>query len=406
MDVFRTQCALAMFVQEGREDEALDLLRERISDGDAFGELLRVFAFLARARRRQIHEELGLDGTGDDLADELRAEEENEAGDGDVEEDLTPQQAEMLRNAEQLLEQAEKLESRADKLESQAEGLHARALGEDFETYEQREERLRRLDGALREESIAALVAAAEDVRDPGRDISRYNLVNALLAAGAEADDMEKDKGDELREKAWKQLEELRQQSSYYRQTWYVKRLRGLRAWLTFQRISEERGAHSEVGIKAAREAAKWYSAAIRARPRVRVVRYADEPLWRRYRLRSARSPILDANALDAHFFAEHSIRARYHHLRFQLRRRSLVRGAYRDLMWGYVDLAYGQLDWAIVGRHRPELHRYDAVETVVAAARDRAKSLQSEAPTLEALDTDGPSSRGDLEGEGSAERV
>lgn len=412
MDVLRTQLALVVFVHGDREDEALDLLRERIGDRDAFGELLRVFAFLAGARRRQIHNELGLDGTGDDgtgddqLEDLLPEEEENEEGDTDPEEHLTPKQAEMLRNAEQLLEQAEKLESRAEKMEGQAEKLYARALGEDFGNYEHYERRLRRLDEALREESIAALAAAADDATDPGRDISLYNLVNALLSAGTEADEMEKGNGDELREKAWKHLDELRERSAYYRQTWYVKRLCGLRAWMTFQRISAEHRAHSDEGIKAAHEAAKWYSAAIRARPRVRVMHYSDETLWRRYRLRSARSPILDANAFDAHFFAKHSIRAGYHQSRFQLRRRSLVRGAYRELMRGYVDLAYDQLDWTIVGRHRPELDRYDPVEAVVAAARDRAKRLQSEAPTLAVPEIDAETSASGGESAARTERV
>jgi hypothetical protein len=379
MDRLRSQLALIVFFQGDRTDEGLALLRARMKEGDAFGELLRMFALLAGERRRQIHRELGL-GLDEDFVDDLPDEDENPADDSEVEDELTPKQIQMLSHAEQLTEQAEKLHSRAETLKNQAEKLVGRAFGEegaeDFEAYEKR---LRELDRTLREESIAALAAAAKDIDDPGRDISLYNLVNVLLSAAAEADENKAGRGDELREDAWDKLDELQQRSSYYRRTWYVKRLRGVRAWMNVEKFPKESREDSAEAIEAAREAARWYSAAIRARPRVRLMRYGDDPPWRRYRLRSARSPILDANAFDAHALAKHRWRARYHHLRFQLRRRALVRGAYRDLMRGYLDLALGQLDWSVVGRHRPELNRYDAVEAVARASRDEVQSMQED---------------------------
>jgi hypothetical protein len=77
---------------------------------------------------------------------------------------------------------------------------------------------------------------------------------------------------------------------------------------------------------------------------------------------------------------AKHRFRAMYFQFRFQYRRRALLRAAYRDLMRGYTGLAFGYLDWTIVGRHHPELRRYDAVEAVARAARDKAKTLHEDA--------------------------
>lgn len=380
MDVLRTQLAMAIFFQR-REDEALELLRERIEAGNAFGELLRGFGFLADARRAQIHAELQEYGLPSGPWDEENEDDEEIEADEDEpdEEALTPQQSGMLLEADRLMEQSMKAFDRSEKLERQAEKLHARVFGEEFGDFEAHEKKLRALDASLREEIIAALITASDDEHDPRRDMSLYNLVNALLSAAAQADEQEEGTGEELRQEAWGRLEQLRERSAYYRQTWYVKRLCGLRAWRAFQAISAGDGAHSPEGIEAAREAATWYSAAIRARPRFVRTRLSDDPVWKRYRLRSRRSPILDANAYDAHFFAGHRVRASYHNLRVMLRRRALLRGAYSDLIRGYGDLAFIQLDWVKVGRHNPSIDRYDAVEAVAVAARDRLGALMRE---------------------------
>jgi hypothetical protein len=381
VDVLRVQLALATFFQDDREDEALDLLRERRSQGDAFGELLRGFAFLADLRRRQIDRELNVEDEISALYDDGEDEPDDEdlAEEADLE-SFTPQQLKMLDSAENLERQADQLRDRAHKLEREAEKLYNRVLEFEDENYEAYVERLRALDAQLSEEIISALRDAAADETDPRRDISLYNLINVLLGAAGEADD-KSDEADTLREDAWRKLDELRARSSYYRKAWYVKRLCGLRGWLRFERIAAEHAGPTPEGIGAAREAAKWYSRAIRARPRFGLVRFADSSVWARYRVRSLRSPILDANAFDAHFYGKHRWRALYHQFRFFRRRRALWRGAHRDLRNGYLNLAEAQLDWAVVGRHRPERDRYDAVEAAATAARDRVAELRAASP-------------------------
>lgn len=373
MDVLRTQLAFAVFLQEDRQDEALDLLRGRIQAGDAFGELLRGFAFLAGIRRRQIADELGLDD-----ADEHLMPEELEDIPDDEDEGLTDEQRELLQRSEELERQAEDLVNRAFEEDEE---------DDEFEDYEAWERRLRNLDVSLREEILSALAMAADDKTDPRSDMSLYNLINALLSAADAAEHEENDRSAQLREEAWAKLEALRDCSDYYREAWYVKRLCGVRAWRRFEAISAQHRAHSPEGISAARDAGKWYARAIRARPKVVVVSLVGLPLWRRYRLRSRRSPILDANAFDAHSYAGHRVRARYYEIRFQHRRRRLLRGAYRDLRRGYLELGLAQLDWLEVGRHRPEVDRYDAVEAVAVAARDRVGALIRAAAERQAED-------------------
>lgn len=368
MDVLRTQLALAIFFQDERQDEALEVLRERIKAGDAFGELLRGFAFLAYLRRQQVQAEIRDDyGEGDLPPDSEPDDDELDDDEDDLTEDFTEEQRELYDRAQALERESEELYARAYMLADPEDG---------FETYDGHIARLREQDASLRGEIIAALESASADQRDPRRDMSLYNLVGALLAAAAEEDQLEEARGAEVREAAWKRLDELHARSAYYRKAWYVKRLLGLRAWLKFEAIAAQHRAHSSEGIEAAKEASKWYSRAIRARPRLGVVRFVGFPIWRRYRIRSRRSLILDGNARDAHFFAGQRLRTIHHELRFVRRRRALLRGAYRDLRRGYLDLAYGQLDWIEVGRHRPELERHDAVEATALAARDRVCEL------------------------------
>jgi hypothetical protein len=378
IDALRMKLALLVFFG-GDEDGALDVLRARIADGDAFGELLRGFAFLAGLRRHQIHHQLEAVGEIVDIDAEL--EEVDAAIKAERPEEmkaLSPEQRQKLERAEQLEQEAERLydeayESETDEEEEEDE--------DDFAAQEREYARLRALFKTLGEEKLAALRAAAEDTSDPRSEVSLYNLITELLSSAGAKDDSGQDEAvRQTRAEAWQKLDELRERSSYYRDTWYVKRLCGLRAWLEFRSISAEYRAHSSEGIAAATEAAKWYSKAIRARPRLGIWRYEDEKLWQRYRPRSLRSPILDANTFDAHFYAGRKLRARYHELRFQRRRRALVRGAFADLRRAYLSLARTKLQWVMVGRHAPEEKRRDAFEAVAGAALVKIEALPREA--------------------------
>lgn len=375
MDVLRSKLAMTIFFQGDREDEALDLLRERIKAGDAFGELLRTFAFLAGLLRGLVRRDPDFGGiTDEDLEDEDLGDEDPDderLDEDELEKEFTPEQREKWRRARALERESESLYEEVYQEQDDPEG--------GFETYDGHVKRLREKDAALRDEILAAVEAAADDERDPRRDMSLYNLVTGLLGAAAEADERDEGRGADLRAEAWKQLDRLYERSEYYRKTWYVKRLCGLRAWRAFQDLTAKHGAHSPEAIEAARDAAKWYSRGIRARPHSRVLRYMSDPVWRRYRVRSARSPILDANAFDAHFFAGHPKRARYYEWRYQRQRRTLLRKGFRDARRGYLDLAFQQLEWIDVERHRPAHSSYDAFEAAAVAARYRIGELMQE---------------------------
>ena len=305
------------------------------------------------------------------MDDDLDDESDGDLDEEEFERDLSQEQLEKYRRAEALEREAGALYEEVYEEEDDPDG--------GFETYDGHLKRLREKDATLRDEIAAALEAAADDERDPRRDMSLYNHVNVILGTANEADKREKGCGAELREEAWKRLDQLYARSAYYRKTWYVKRLYGLKAWLRFQDLTAKHGAHSPGAVEAAKEAAKWYSRGIRTRPHFRVLRYMDLPRWRRARLRSARSPILDANAFDAHFFAGHRRRARYYEWRYQRRRRTLLRGAFRDMRRGYLDLAFQQLDWIDVGRHRPARQSFDAFEAAALAARDKLAELMKD---------------------------
>jgi hypothetical protein len=382
IDAMRMKLALLVFFG-GNEDGALDVLRARIADGDAFGELLRGFAFLAGLRRDQIHHQLQAVGEIVDIDGEL--EEIDAAIEAERREEmnaLSPEQRRKLERAEQLEQEAERLYDEAYESETdETDEGEGNKDEDDFAAQEREYARLRALFKTLGEEKLSALRVAAEDTNDPRSEVSLYNLITELLSSTGAKDDAGQDEAvRQTRAEAWQKLDELRERSSYYRGTWYVKRLCGLRAWLEFRSISAEHRAHSPEGMAAATEAAKWYSKAIRARPRFGLWRFGDEKLRRRYRPRSLRSPILDANAFDAHFYAGHKRRARYHEWRFQRRRRALVRAGFSDLRRGYLSLAHTKLQWTMVGRHAPEEKRRDAFEAVAGAAFEKIEALPREA--------------------------
>ncbi len=160
----------------------------------------------------------------------------------------------------------------------------------------------------LRTLALRYLSRAAEDRQDPLRDVTLYNLAMHSQSP--------------VREKV---LEELWRTSGRYRRAWYVKRELGAVAWSAAERESQ-RG--NRLGERRQRSrAATLYSAAIRSRPRFRLV-YARTPgdirLLHRFRV----PPILYANAADAHSLLGHRFRATWHRWHtFQIQKSLLRNG-------------------------------------------------------------------------------
>jgi hypothetical protein len=382
MDELRLTLARLIFLLEDREEEALEILRERVNAGNASGELVRCFEFLCSIRRRQLHKELSdfgeVDGEIAEIDAAIAVEEEEELDAmGPEARKLAERANRMSEDAEAMLEQAQEMGRQEDAGEEFGEAGDELDEDEEFDVDGSIEE-MKKVYAALPQEMVAALEGAINDESDPRRDISLYNLVTNYLSIALETDS--EGEAEILREKAWEKLTQLIEQSGYYRGAWYVLRLRGLRAWLRFRTFAKEERAHSPEATAAAAEAAKWYSRAIRRRPHFMVFRREEAGMLSRYKLRSRRSAILDANAFDGHFYAGHKLRARYHEFRLQRRRMSLLRDAMRDLRRGYLSLARLKVDWAIVGRHAPKEERRDALENAARAIRERIDEMGEEA--------------------------
>lgn len=355
-DEVRLSLAQVLAVR-GDLGEALDLLRSRIQEGTASGELLRTHAMLLT---------LAISKHRDEIRELAWIDEDFDVEDEDDLVDLDPGEEWKYRSA---LEQIEQLEESLDEMDAESDFEVAEHLG-----------KLKAEVDTLTSELLNVHALAASQVDDPRSDLSLYNLVTATLTAAINS---EGDERDQLRREAWNRLDELVDRSSFYRGTWYVKRLRGLRAWMLFQAQAEQENAHGDIAVTAASEAAKWYSRAIAARPRYMLVRYEARNFLLRRKVRSRRSPILDANAVDAHFYAGHRWRARYHELRFRRRRRRLWRQAVSDLSMGYLGLARTSIDWTIVGRHEPDHDRRDALENTSLAVKERIESMMEESVLL-----------------------
>jgi tetratricopeptide (TPR) repeat protein len=185
-------------------------------------------------------------------------------------------------------------------------------------------------------EAIKILRVAVEDEQDPQRDMSIHNLY-ALL-------DFEKDRReiDEL-------LDHLMRSSSNYHRQWYIKRAVGLRAWLESEE-ARSRGEEQEMK-RWSREAAKWYSRGVRARPLLQFRGLSKKPPFLRLK-RFHRSPILHANAFDAHGRAGHRFRALWHERRFQRTRKWLMSKGDEYMRNSDWNAAFAYFDWGIVGRH------------------------------------------------------
>jgi hypothetical protein len=155
-------------------------------------------------------------------------------------------------------------------------------------------------DAPERLEAVSALREAATHHSDPRRGMTLHNLY-ALLHGGSDQEDAQ---ADEL-------VDELMATDAYYRRAWYVHRAKAASHWHRGGRLVEAGDADEAPGHFEA--AARWYSSALRARPKLRIG-------MQRYRwVRFPPSAVLLANARDAHWAAGHQLRARWYGWRMNL---------------------------------------------------------------------------------------
>lgn len=216
-------------------------------------------------------------------------------------------------------------------------------------------------------EAIAVLRQAAEDRADPRRDQTLYNLSQIIAYSPVPAE----------RAEAEEITEELRQSDSHYKDAWYFKIALAARAYHAY---SEELHAGHKNKARAA-EAARWYTRAIRARPKIRF--FYRNPQRGQIELvtRFETPPIMFANARDGHKEAGHAIRWRWYEWRFCLRRRGFLRKGEKAMRKGRYQSAIAYFDWvASVGRH-DALEGDAAIELKVAREmrdKERARGLRS----------------------------
>lgn len=188
-------------------------------------------------------------------------------------------------------------------------------------------------------EAMEVLRKAAEDRSDPRRDQTLYNLSQLTMYSPNPAD----------RDEATALMLELSNSSSHYGDAWYVKRALGSMAYGKFLE-----GFHAgKVDKERAAEAARWYSRAIRARPKVRF--FFTNPRSKRVEVisRFQTPPIMFGNAKDGHHFAGHRFRSAWYEMRFQVTRRRFMWKGERAMRKGKYRSAIAWFDWvASVGRH------------------------------------------------------
>jgi len=188
-----------------------------------------------------------------------------------------------------------------------------------------------------RDEVIALLRRAADHRADPQRDLTLYNLAN-LLMNESPAEDQE----------ARQIIDDLLSSSSHYRDAWYVHQARGGMAYAELTKAYD--AADWDTVRAKGKEAARFYSRAVRLRPRFQLLWRGG---WRVFLLaRFPPSPILHANARDAHDQARHPLRTNWHEWRFQHHRKRMLKRGGRFLRRGRFEDAYAAFDWAVVGRH------------------------------------------------------
>lgn len=168
--------------------------------------------------------------------------------------------------------------------------------------YEARQEELFSEGSETNRLAIQLLEEAAAIIDDPERSQALYNLLQ-VLPSGNDPD--------VLKERF--RILDLLNEDSTYRHAWWIERLRGslhYRIATTSRAFAGDVSAQDEFG-----KAARSYSKALRLRYRSKV----EEPeLGPTAPNRVPRSPVLQANAYDAHHYAGNRVRAAWHHRRAQ----------------------------------------------------------------------------------------
>jgi hypothetical protein len=188
-----------------------------------------------------------------------------------------------------------------------------------------------------RAEAIAALRDAMEHPADPLRTSTMYNL-HSLLASPAPTAE-ENAESERL-------LDEIMAADRYYRDAWYVHKHKGATHW--WRGIQCEENGNAAGARAEFRTSARWYSSAIRARPKLRVF-YAEDG-ERRLWLRFPPSPVMLANARDAHYRCGQLRRSAYYARRFVRARQRRLKKGFRLLDADEWERAYAHFDFASVG--------------------------------------------------------
>jgi tetratricopeptide (TPR) repeat protein len=158
--------------------------------------------------------------------------------------------------------------------------------------------------------ALQALREAAQFDDDPEHGRALYNLLQVL------PDSTEL----EASEEHFAILDQLSEDPTY-RRAWWVERMRGSLHYRTATRSRAFRGDAAASGEFSS--AARSYSKALRLRRRSELVEPELGPEAPR---KVPRSPVLQANAYDAHHLAGHPLRAAWHHRRAQATVRRLYR--------------------------------------------------------------------------------
>lgn len=151
-------------------------------------------------------------------------------------------------------------------------------------------------------EMVALLRRAVQFETDPLAGTDAYNLVMALPSRSRAEDDPEPDV-----------ILTRLESDPTYRRAWWISRLRGARAYGGAVHVQATQG-EGAAGPQF-RAAAKYYSRALRQRHRSPRIEFLGPAAPRRL----PRSPVLNANAFDAHHFAGHFWRAAWHRWRAQV---------------------------------------------------------------------------------------
>jgi tetratricopeptide (TPR) repeat protein len=204
-----------------------------------------------------------------------------------------------------------------------------------------------------RREAIELLRRAAADRQDPLLDVTLYHLAQQLSQVEG---------GEDEAHELFQEL--LASRGSHYSRAWYV--MRGVGVWHWKRAVELMEAGRAEEARREARLAARWYTRALRRRPKVRWVAWGSRPWMRRPR-RILPSPRMFANACDAHRLAGQAFRWRYYCVRTSRLRTAFARSASAAMERRAWDEAYAYFEWAWVG-YRDPLDLFVAASAAVAA--------------------------------------